>query len=180
MPLPIYKFGEFRVDVEEETLWRNEEIVHINRHTFQVLRLLIENSGKIVSKQKFFETVWADTFVADNSLTVNMTTLRHILGDTAKDAKFIENISRKGYRFIAKVEEIAETENVETLIAFVSAGEKQFMEISEICETRQANVSVDEINKSVVPRPVSFWAKAIGSILAQKFYSIFKVFRLWL
>ncbi len=94
----IYGFGEFRVDLAEEILWREDERLRVNRRTFQVLRLLIENAGEIVSKQQFAETVWADTFVADNSLTVTMTTLRKILGDNAKDAKFIENVPRKGYR----------------------------------------------------------------------------------
>jgi DNA-binding winged helix-turn-helix (wHTH) protein/TolB-like protein len=100
----FYSFGEFRVDVEEEILWRGDEKLHINRRTFQVLRLLIENAGKIVSKQEFADKVWSDTFVEDNSLTVTMNTLRKILGDSAKEEKFIENVPRKGYCFIGKVE----------------------------------------------------------------------------
>ena len=67
------------------------------------MRLLVERAGTLVTKQDFFDTVWADTFVEDNSLTVTMTTLRKILGDDYKEPKFIENLPRKGYRFIADV-----------------------------------------------------------------------------
>lgn len=115
-----YKFGEFRLDTGEEFLWRNGEKVKINRRTFNVLRVLVENAGRMVSKQEFADTVWADTFVEDNSLTVTMTTLRKILGDSAKDAKFIENIPRKGYCFVGNVETIGEiqTQNETTIKSF--------------------------------------------------------------
>lgn len=96
----IYQFDEYLIDTAEETLRRNGEKVIINRRTFQVLSLLVERAGQIVTKQEFFDTVWTDAFVQDNSLTVTMTTLRKILGDDAKQAKFIENLPRKGYRFI--------------------------------------------------------------------------------
>lgn len=101
--LRIYRFGEFQIDIAEETLYRSGEKININRRTFQVLRLLVERAGQIVTKQEFFDTVWADTFVQDNSLTVTMTTLRKVLGDDAKQAIFIENLPRRGYRFIGEV-----------------------------------------------------------------------------
>ncbi len=67
------------------------------------MRLLVERSGELVSKQEFFDTVWTDTFVEDNSLTVAITNLRKILGDSARNATFIENLPRKGYRFLGEV-----------------------------------------------------------------------------
>lgn len=99
----FYRFGEFQMNLTDETLWQNGKKLRINRRSFQVLRLLVERAGQIVTKQEFFDTVWKGTFVSDNSLTVTMTTLRKVLGDDAKDAKFIENLPRKGYRFIGEV-----------------------------------------------------------------------------
>ncbi len=99
----IYEFGEFRIDIAASTLHRNGHKLGINRRTFGVLRLLVENAGKIVTKQEFFDTVWADTFVEDNSLTVAMTSLRRLLGDDPKQPIFVENLPRIGYRFIAEV-----------------------------------------------------------------------------
>lgn len=98
-----YQFDEYLLNTVEQSLHRNGERVIINRRTFQVLYLLVERAGEIVSKQEFFDKVWADTFVEDNVLTVTMTALRKALGDNAKHAKFIENLPRKGYRFIAEV-----------------------------------------------------------------------------
>jgi len=99
----LYQFGDFQIDIVEETLRQGGEKRSINRRTFQVLRLLVERAGQIVSKQDFFDTIWADTFVEDNSLTVAITALRKVLGDDPKHAKFIENLPRKGYRFIGEV-----------------------------------------------------------------------------
>ena len=67
--LIIYQFGEFRVDIAAETLCRNDEKVSINWRRFQVLRLLVERGGEIVTKQDFFDKVWSETFVEENSLT---------------------------------------------------------------------------------------------------------------
>ena len=102
----IYAFGEFEIDIVEESLRRNGEKLSINRRTFGVLRQLVQRSGQIVSKQDFFDTVWADAFVEDNSLTVAMTTLRKLLGDDPKQPKFIENLPRKGYRFIGEATKV--------------------------------------------------------------------------
>lgn len=105
-PTGVYRFGEFQIDTAEGVLRRNGEKIPLNRRAFDVLRLLVERSGQVVSKQDFFDIVWMDTFVEDNSLTVAMTTLRKVLGDDAKNATFIENLPKKGYRFIAEVEEV--------------------------------------------------------------------------
>jgi len=102
-PLRSYTFGEFELDLSEETLRQNGEKLNINHRMFQVLRLLIEMRGEIVSKGEFFEKVWDGSFVEDNNLTVTIRALRKVLGDDAKKATFIENVPRKGYRFVADV-----------------------------------------------------------------------------
>ncbi len=99
----IYRFGEFELDLKTETLRGCGEELNINHRMFQVLRLLVERHGEVVSKQEFFEKVWGGTFVEDNNLTVVITALRKALGDNAKQARFIENLPRKGYRFVAPV-----------------------------------------------------------------------------
>jgi len=100
----FYRFSDFELDLEEESLLKNGEKMNINRRTFQVLSLLIERKGEIVSKESFFEVVWDGGFVEDNNLTVAITNLRKALGDDAKQARFVENLPRIGYRFVAEVE----------------------------------------------------------------------------
>ncbi len=80
----VYRFGDFEIIVAEDLLLRSGVKVALNRRAFNVLRLMIERRGQIVSKQEFFDTVWCDTFVEDNSLTVAITTLRKVLGEDGK------------------------------------------------------------------------------------------------
>ena len=160
----FYSFGEFRVDVEEEILRRGDEKLHINRRTFQVLRLLIENAGKIVSKQDFANQVWANTFVEDNSLTVTMTTLRRILGDNAKDAKFIENVPRKGYRFIAPIE-VADI-TVKTLIASETDAIGSLIKLTK------------EPNQSIELPSISIFERVRRLIVERKIFALVTLFSL--
>ncbi len=102
----IYRFEDFELDAKAKILRRNGQPVSIHLRTFQVLQCLIERQGEIVGKEDFFNTVWKDTFVEDNSLTVAIAALRKLLGDDAKRPRFIENVPRHGYRFIADVASI--------------------------------------------------------------------------
>lgn len=106
-PVHSYRFCEFELDLSEETLLSNGQKLLINRRMFQVLLVLVEHSGEIITKNEFFDKVWEGSFVEDNNLTVTMTALRKALGDDAKQARFIENLPRRGYRFIAPVSAIA-------------------------------------------------------------------------
>lgn len=103
-----YKFFDFTFDAHEGTLRRDNQLLKIKTRNAQVLRLLLENAGKIVSKQDFFDAVWQDAFVEDNNLTVAVAQIRKTLGET-KETKFIETVPRKGYRFVATVETFDET-----------------------------------------------------------------------
>lgn len=100
----VIRFGEFELDIAEEGLRRGGERVNINPRMFQVLRLLVERRGEIVSKEEFFAEVWGGSFVEDNNLSVAITGLRKALGDNAKQSRLIENVPRKGYRFVADIE----------------------------------------------------------------------------
>lgn len=142
----FYHFGEFQMNLIDETLWQNGEKLRINRRTFQVLRLLVESAGQIVTKQEFFDTVWKDTFVSDNSLTVTMTTLRKILGDDAKDAKFIENLPRKGYRFISEVKTLGDEPPI------VQVEEKSIIAQAADAEKRNMIATTIDVGKKTIPR----------------------------
>jgi TolB-like protein/DNA-binding winged helix-turn-helix (wHTH) protein/tetratricopeptide (TPR) repeat protein len=100
------RFGEFEVDLRDETVRRGGETLNVNHRMFQVLRVLMEREGEIVSKNEFFEKVWAGSFVEENNLSVTVRALRKVLGDDAKQARYIENVPRKGYRFIARIESV--------------------------------------------------------------------------
>lgn len=99
----IYEFGRFRVDVTEKILFEGKTAVPLTPKAFDTLLLLIENVGHTVSKEEIMRVVWADSFVEENNLAQNVSLLRKVLGEGKEGAKFIETVSKRGYRFIADV-----------------------------------------------------------------------------
>ncbi len=106
-----YNFTEFVLDVREKTLCRRGKSLKLKSRNFQVLQFLVENAGKIVTKEEFFQKIWNGAFIEENNLTVAVAQIRKILGET-KETKFIETVPRKGYRFIADVERVFDEEKV--------------------------------------------------------------------
>ncbi|MCY7374481.1 MAG: alpha/beta fold hydrolase [Pyrinomonadaceae bacterium] len=100
----IYEFGKFRVDAPEKILFDGANVIALTPKAFETLLFLIENCGHAVSKDEIMQTVWADSFVEENNLAQNISFLRKVLGDGKDGAKFIETVSKRGYRFIAPVQ----------------------------------------------------------------------------
>ncbi len=101
----VYEFGSFRIDAAERQLLRDNQPVPLPPKVFDVLLVLVENSGHIVGKDELMKTVWSDTFVEEANLTVNISALRKVLTATSPEQQFIETIPKRGYRFIAPVSE---------------------------------------------------------------------------
>jgi Tol biopolymer transport system component/DNA-binding winged helix-turn-helix (wHTH) protein len=99
----IYEFGGFRFDARTGTLERAGEPVSLSPKATELLRLLLERGGELVTKQEIFAVVWAETFVEDGVLTQNIYTLRQTLGTNPDGKQIIENVPRRGYRFNAPV-----------------------------------------------------------------------------
>jgi TolB-like protein/DNA-binding winged helix-turn-helix (wHTH) protein/Tfp pilus assembly protein PilF len=104
-PKHFYQFGPFRIDVSEQTLSRDGQIVAITPKVFDMLLVLVRNSGATVDKQTLMKEVWPDSFVEEGNLTVNMTALRRALGENSDEHPYIETMPRRGYRFVAEVTE---------------------------------------------------------------------------
>jgi TolB-like protein/Tfp pilus assembly protein PilF len=102
----IYAFGSFRLDIGERTLTRDAQEIRLTLKAFDTLALLVANHGHVVTKEQFLTTVWPDSFVGDGVLSVNILNLRKALGARDGVERFIETIPRRGYRFIAPVEEV--------------------------------------------------------------------------
>jgi DNA-binding winged helix-turn-helix (wHTH) protein len=100
----IYEFGQFRLDPHEKVLRSGNSIMDVTPKAVEILCLLVENVGKIVSKEEIFERVWSDSFVEENNLSHHIFRLRKVLGET-DEQKFIETVPKRGYRFVAGVRE---------------------------------------------------------------------------
>jgi len=102
----FYEFGEFRLDPVEGSLFREGQSVPLTPKAFDLLLVLVENSGSTVEKDELMRRVWPDSFVEEANLSVNMTALRRVLGEGPDDHRYIETVPRRGYRFVARVREI--------------------------------------------------------------------------
>src|SRR5580658_482537 len=103
----IFRFGEFQIDALARTLRRKEEIVTLNRRAFDVLLYLVQNSGRIVSRDELLKNVWSDTFVDENSLAQSISGLRRALGEKPGDNSYIITLPGRGYQFVAPVTVVA-------------------------------------------------------------------------
>lgn len=99
----IYKFGDYSLRTEDGTLWNGQERIAVTQKAVEMLTLLLENRGSVVTRERIIEKLWPDTFVDENNLSVTVSMLRKAFGESASSPRFIETIPRKGYRFNAKV-----------------------------------------------------------------------------
>ena len=99
-----YQFGPFRLDVAERRLLRDGEPIPLRLKVFDTLRVLVENAGRLVTKEELLQAVWPDTAVEENNLNHNVSILRKVLGEKAIGQALIETVPRVGYRFVAEVE----------------------------------------------------------------------------
>jgi anti-anti-sigma factor len=107
--LPRYRFGPFEVWVETGELLKHGRRIHLQRKPFEILAAVLEQPGRLVSRESLRQRLWpSDTFVDfDNGLNTALSKLREALGDTAEKPRYIETLERRGYRFVAPVEKSA-------------------------------------------------------------------------
>ena len=109
LPTPSkIRFGAFEVDLESGELSKHGHRINLQSQAFRVLKLLLENYGKTVSREELHQKVWPDgTFVDfQDALSHDVNRIREALCDTAEQPTYIETIPRKGYRFIHTIEPI--------------------------------------------------------------------------
>jgi DNA-binding winged helix-turn-helix (wHTH) protein/TolB-like protein len=98
-----YRFGRFRLDPADERLIGPDGPIRLGNKAYRVLLALIEQQGRLVTKDSLFETVWDGTFVSESALTSVIKELRRALGDDARAPQCIESAYGRGYRFICEV-----------------------------------------------------------------------------
>src|ERR1700759_3099125 len=103
---PRLRFGVFELDPRAGELRKNGQVVRLQEQPFQVLSLLLERRGEVVTREEVQRRLWpADTFVDfDHGLNKAISKIRDALGDSAQNPRFVETIARRGYRFLADVQ----------------------------------------------------------------------------
>ncbi len=95
--------GGWRVEPALNRIEREEESRHLEPRAMDVLVYLAEHAGDVVSKDRLIRALWPDSIVTDGAVTYSINQIRHLLGDDARQPRFIETIPRRGYRLIAEV-----------------------------------------------------------------------------
>ncbi|MEK6304532.1 MAG: winged helix-turn-helix domain-containing protein [Acidobacteriota bacterium] len=111
----FYEFGAYRIDARDHLLLRDGEAVPLAPKAFDLLLVLVENSGRVLTKEELMRQVWPDSFVEEANLSHHVFTLRRALGEDG-EGRYIETIPRRGYRFVAAVAELQD-ESDELVVA---------------------------------------------------------------
>jgi DNA-binding winged helix-turn-helix (wHTH) protein/cytochrome c-type biogenesis protein CcmH/NrfG len=99
----VFHFDEFTLDVRERRLMRGTEAVRLPPKAYDVLVALVQQRGRLVTKDELLKRLWPKSFVEEGSLNVYVSALRKALGEDARRPAYIETVARSGYRFIAAV-----------------------------------------------------------------------------
>ena len=110
----VARFGVFELDLSAGELRKSGVKLRLQGQPFQVLALLLERAGDVVTREELQQKLWpSDTFVDfDHSLNTAINKVREALGDSASSPRYVETFARRGYRFIAPVQADAPKESV--------------------------------------------------------------------
>src|SRR5438874_503369 len=112
-PNTSYEFGAFRLIPAERQLLREDQSITLPPKAFQALAILVQNHGHAVTKKQLIETLWPDSFVEESNLNHYISIVRKTLGDGTNGERYIETLSKLGYRFTRQVRESnAQTESL--------------------------------------------------------------------
>jgi TolB-like protein/Flp pilus assembly protein TadD len=108
----IYQFGDCSLDTGGLELKRSGDLVALEPQVFRLIVCLIENRGRVVSKDELIDIVWDGRIVSDGALNTRINSARNALGDSGKIQAVIKTFPRQGFRFVADVVEVEPVEAV--------------------------------------------------------------------
>ncbi len=142
----FYNFKSFRLNLAERQLLNHATPVSLTPKAFDVLAVLVEHAGHLVEKEELMQLVWPDSFVEEANIARIVHTLRKVLGEDENGNKFIETVAKKGYRFVAKVEEVREPSAQES----TNGSQSSAAAVENLPET-ELGMSPSSINETLAP-----------------------------
>ena len=128
----LYEFGPFRLEPDEHLLLRDGKPALLTPKAFDLLLFLVQNQGRLVTKDQLMQALWPGSFVEEANITVLISSLRKVLGEREGDEPYIKTIPKKGYRFIPLVKVAAHEEAgpipASASLERVAAGNLQILE----------------------------------------------------
>jgi DNA-binding winged helix-turn-helix (wHTH) protein len=92
-----FEFGSFRLIIEQRLLLEKGEPVQLSSRAFDILSILLENAGKVVTGPELISRVWPNVVIEEANLRINIAALRRTLGEGRQGRRFIVNVRGKGY-----------------------------------------------------------------------------------
>jgi TolB-like protein len=108
----VYLFGDYSLDSARRELRCGTSLVAVEPQVFDVLQFLLRNRQHVVSKDELIAAVWDGRIVSESTLSSRITAVRHAIGDTGGEQRFIKTLPRKGVRFVGVVREDEETTHI--------------------------------------------------------------------
>src|SRR5262245_47631912 len=165
-----YHFGPYVLDPRRRTLSRRGLPVPLTPKAFDLLLFFAQNPDRVISKDEFLKTVWADSYVEEGNLTQNVFLLRRALGQTSEDTGLIVTVPRKGYQFAGDVSIVSHTapstegsaDQSNVAIASEHAAIRRKIE----AESEGAESSSSQVVRSRATRPTSKSRRLLVPILS--------------
>src|SRR6266487_4031233 len=102
----LYEFGPFVLDTAQHLVSKDSKPVQLTPKTYDTLVVLVENHGRLLSKDELMKAVWPNSFVEESNLTQQISMIRRALGESAGEDRYIVTVAGKGYRFAAQVRQV--------------------------------------------------------------------------
>jgi DNA-binding winged helix-turn-helix (wHTH) protein/TolB-like protein/Flp pilus assembly protein TadD len=153
----LYEFGPYQLDPPERLLLCDGQSVPMPPKAFDLLVFLVERRGHLVDKDQLLKAVWPGSFVEEGNLSVTVSVLRKALNDDRGHHKYIETVSKRGYRFVAEVRQVGEAEAV--------LARPQVIESPRQLEDSPVRELPGVVSKShsLIPKSV-FWTIAVAAV----------------
>ncbi|MEK6407430.1 MAG: winged helix-turn-helix domain-containing protein [Acidobacteriota bacterium] len=172
---PLYEFGPFRLDPKEHTLLRAGEAVPLTPKVFDTLLALVESGGQLVEKDELMNRVWPDAIVEERGLTQNIFLLRRVLGEDGAQAKYIETVPKRGYRFVAEINQRPNGQ-MDLIVQRRTSARLKIEEETDIGNWNVANAATDPSSRESKKRSRKFTiamaAAALLVVLGAAFYGL--------
>ncbi|HWC18963.1 MAG TPA: tetratricopeptide repeat protein [Terriglobales bacterium] len=123
----VLRFGAFEADLQARELRKQGMHIKLQDQPFQVLVVLLEHAGEVVTREQLRQRLWPnDTFVdVDNSVNAAINRLLEALGDSAESPRYVETLPRRGYRFVAPVTAVSSSDRGSGFASAASAREQE-------------------------------------------------------
>src|SRR5262250_2831481 len=95
----LLEFGPFQIDLDQRLLWRDQKQIPLSPKAFELLSVLANRSGDVISKDELMNLLWPDTFVEESNLSQHVFQLRKALGEQGQTPSYIVTVPGRGYRF---------------------------------------------------------------------------------